>query len=44
VVGAMMRCLIDRIGTRTVLRAFPYAPPNVPLPSGRELKFSRAKA
>jgi hypothetical protein len=42
VVGATMRCLIDRIDTRIVLRAFPYAEPNAPLPSGRELKFRKA--
>jgi hypothetical protein len=43
VVGATMRCLIDRFEF-IVLRAFPYAQPDAPLPSGRELKFSKAKA
>jgi hypothetical protein len=43
VVGATMRCLIDRYEF-TVLRAFPYAQPDAPLPSGRELKFSKARA
>ena len=41
-VGATMRCLIDRMETLIALRAFPYAQPEVPLPSGRELKFFRA--
>jgi Protein of unknown function (DUF2510) len=43
VVGATMRCLIDRYEL-IVLRAFPYAEPDALLPSGRELKFSKAKA
>jgi hypothetical protein len=43
VVGATMRCLIDRYEF-IVLRAFPYAQPDAPLPSGRELKFSKARA
>ena len=42
--GATMRCIIDRIESPFLLRAFPYAEPNAPLPSGRELKFRRAKA
>ena len=42
VVGATMRCLIDRYEF-IVLRAFPYAQPDAPLPSGRELKFSKAR-
>lgn len=41
-VGATMRCLIDRMETLIALRAFPYAQPDVALPSGRELKFFRA--
>jgi hypothetical protein len=43
IVGATMRCLIDRYEF-IVLRAFPYARPDAPLPSGRELKFSKARA
>ncbi len=42
VVGAAMRCLIDRMETLIALRAFAYARPDAPLPSGRELKFFRA--
>jgi hypothetical protein len=42
VVGTTMRCIIDRAEFPCVLRAFPYAAPNVPLPSGRELGFRRA--
>jgi hypothetical protein len=42
VVGATMRCLIDRMETLIALRAFPYAQPGAALPSGRELKFFRA--
>ncbi len=42
VVGATMRCLIDRMETLIALRAFPYAQPDAPLPSGRALKFFRA--
>jgi hypothetical protein len=42
VVGATMRCLIDRMETLIALRAFPYTQPDAPLPSGRELKFFRA--
>ena len=44
VVGATMRCIIDRIEFPFVLRAFPYAEPNATLPSGRELKFMKAQA
>ena len=43
VVGATMRCIIDRIEFPFVLRAFPYAEPNATLPSGRELTFMKAK-
>lgn len=43
VVDATLRCLIDRYEF-IVVRAFPYAQPDASLPSGRELKFSRAKA
>lgn len=43
VAGATIRCLIDRYEF-IVLRAFPYAQPDAPLPSGRELKFSKARA
>jgi hypothetical protein len=39
VVGATMRCLVDRTGGYQVLRAFPYAEPDAPLPNGRTLKF-----
>ena len=42
IVGVTMRCLIDRLDTRIVLRAFPYAAPDAPLPSGRELRFRKA--
>jgi hypothetical protein len=42
IVGATMRCLIDHLDSRIVLRAFPYAQPHAPLPSGRELKFRKA--
>ncbi len=41
-VGATLRCLIDRAEGFSVLRVFPYAKPDVPLPSGRVLKFSKA--
>jgi hypothetical protein len=41
IVGETMRCLIDRYEFM-VLRAFPYAQPDASLPSGRELKFSKA--
>jgi hypothetical protein len=44
VVGATMRCIFDRIESPFLLRAFPYAELNAPLPTGRELKFRRAKA
>jgi hypothetical protein len=43
-VGATLRCLIDRTDLFVVLRAFPYAQPEGPLPSGREVKFYRATA
>jgi hypothetical protein len=43
VVGATMRCLIDRI-YYPELSAFPYAEPNAPLPSGCELRFWKGKA
>ena len=42
VVGATMRCILDRVEFPYVLRAFPYAAPDAPLPSGRELDFRRA--
>ena len=42
VVGASMRCLIDRMESLIALRVFPCAQPEAPLPSGRELKFFRA--
>ena len=42
IVGATMRCLIDGLDSGKLLRAFPYAEPNAPLPSGRELKFQKA--
>jgi hypothetical protein len=41
IVGASMRCLIDRMDSFTVLRAFPYAAAEDPLPSGRALKFNK---
>ena len=40
--GGTMRCLIDRLGTFTFLRVFPYAPHDAPLPYGRMLKFRKA--
>ena len=42
VVGATMRCLIDRMDGMTPLRVFPYARPEAVLPSGRVLKFRKA--
>ena len=42
VVGATMRCRIDRAEFQYMLLAFPYAAPNAPLPSGRSLTFKRA--
>jgi hypothetical protein len=42
VVGATMRCRFDRASTLAVLRAYPYAKPDAPLPSGRALKFHKA--
>lgn len=42
VVGATMRCLIDRNDTFRMLRVFPYASPEHALPSGRVLKFHKA--
>ncbi len=42
VVGATMRCQIDRAEFPVVLRAFPYAASDAPLPSGRELAFRKA--
>jgi hypothetical protein len=42
VVGVAMRCRIDRAEFEYVLRAFPYAAPDAPLPSGRSLTFRRA--
>lgn len=40
-VGGTMRCLIDRNDGLNLLRAFPYAQPGSPLPSGRELTFHK---
>ena len=40
--GGKMRCRIDRLETLRFLRVFPYAPPDAPLPYGRELKFRKA--
>jgi hypothetical protein len=40
--GGKMRCRIDRLETFRFLRVFPYAPPDAPLPYGRELKFRKA--
>ena len=37
VVGATMRCLIDRADGFKVLKVFPYAKPDTTLPSGRML-------
>jgi hypothetical protein len=42
VVGATMRCLIDRMDGLAPLRVFPYARPEAVLPSGRVLKFRKA--
>ena len=42
VVGATMRCLIDRNGSFRVLRVFPYAKAEHALPTGRVLKFHKA--
>jgi hypothetical protein len=42
VVGATMRCRIDRTGLPIVLRAYPYAEPGAELPAGRELGFRKA--
>ena len=42
VVGATMRCLIDRNEGFKPLHVFPYARPDAPLPSGRVLKFQKA--
>ncbi|OBF48589.1 hypothetical protein A5787_09745 [Mycobacterium sp. 852002-50816_SCH5313054-b] len=42
VVGATMRCRIDRAEFEYLLRAFPYAAPNASIPSGRNLTFKRA--
>jgi hypothetical protein len=44
VIGATMRCLIDRLDIDIALRAFPDAQPDAPLPSGRELQFYEEKA
>jgi hypothetical protein len=40
--GGTMRCLVDRAGSMTVMKVYPYASKTVALPSGRELKFRRA--
>lgn len=42
VVGATMRCLIDRADGFKVLRVYPYAKPDTALPSGRMLQFHKA--
>lgn len=42
VVGATMRCLIDRADGFKVLKVFPYAKPDTTLPSGRMLQFHKA--
>lgn len=42
VVGATMRCQVDRLDFPVLLRAFPYAAPDAPLPAGRELAFRKA--
>jgi hypothetical protein len=42
VVGATMRCLIDRNDGFKPLRVFPYATPDAPLLSGRVLNFNKA--
>jgi hypothetical protein len=39
VVGATMRCQINRLDFPIVFRAFPYAASDAELPSGRELIF-----
>lgn len=36
-----VRCRIDRAEFYYLIRAFPYAAPNVPLTSGRGLDFKR---
>jgi hypothetical protein len=41
VVGSTMRCLVDRIDGLHVLRVFPYAGADAPLPNGRMLKFHK---
>jgi hypothetical protein len=38
VVGATMRCLVDRTH-EVAFRAFPWAEPDAPLPSGKKLLF-----
>ncbi len=43
VVGATMRCQFDRAEFPVVLRAFPYAASDAPLPSGRALAFRKAQ-
>ena len=43
VVGATMRCLIDRTEA-VALRAFPWAEPDAPLPSGDDLLFFEGKS
>jgi hypothetical protein len=40
--GGTMRCLVNRAGTMTVMKVYPYASDKAPLPSGRALKFRRA--
>lgn len=40
--GGTMRCLVNRAGTMTVMKVYPYASGKTPLPSGREWKFRRA--
>jgi hypothetical protein len=42
VVGATMRCLIDRADGFKVLRVYPYAKSDTTLPSGRMLQFHKA--
>jgi hypothetical protein len=42
VVGATMRCRIDHLEFPIMLLAYPYAKPDAPLPSGRELAFRKA--
>jgi hypothetical protein len=43
VVGATMRCLIDRT-EQVAFRAFPWAEPHAPLPSGKKLLFLEGKS